>query len=184
MEGWDGTRTGGLTEEVSRRWTRFGESGAKMIWGGEAMAVQPEGRANPNQLIIIEERNKSDFARFRERPRLKPIANDMERPTIWSSAFNSLTHSGRFCRPNDKRLESRVAYRHPILDKKFNVTDDSQVSHRRRKLQQVDRRFYVRAARIAWDVGADFVDIKHCHGYLLHEFLSARTRPRRFRRLL
>ena len=31
---------------------------------------------------------------------------------------------------------------------------------------------YIRAAKIAWDVGADFVDIKHCHGYLLHEFLS------------
>ena len=27
------------------------------------------------------------------------------------------------------------------------------------------------------DVGADFVDIKHCHGYLLHEFLGAFTRP-------
>jgi 2,4-dienoyl-CoA reductase-like NADH-dependent reductase (Old Yellow Enzyme family) len=36
---------------------------------------------------------------------------------------------------------------------------------------------YVKAARIAWDAGADFVDIKHCHGYLLHEFLSARSRP-------
>jgi NADPH2 dehydrogenase len=29
-------------------------------------------------------------------------------------------------------------------------------------------------------VGADFVDIKHCHGYLLHEFLSAFTRPGKF----
>ena len=36
------------------------------------------------------------------------------------------------------------------------------------------------AAKIAWDVGADFVDIKHCHGYLLHEFLSAHTRPGKF----
>jgi 2,4-dienoyl-CoA reductase-like NADH-dependent reductase (Old Yellow Enzyme family) len=26
-------------------------------------------------------------------------------------------------------------------------------------------------------VGADFVDIKHCHGYLLHELLGAHTRP-------
>ena len=36
---------------------------------------------------------------------------------------------------------------------------------------------YIEAAKIAWEVGADFVDIKHCHGYLLHEFLSAFTRP-------
>src|SRR5690349_25164271 len=48
MEGWDGTVTGGVTEEVLRRWRRFGQSGAKLISGGEAMAICPEGRANPN----------------------------------------------------------------------------------------------------------------------------------------
>ena len=65
MEGWDGTTEGGITAEVLRRWARFGESGAKLIWGGEAMAVQPEGRANPNQLIITEP-NKADLAKLRE----------------------------------------------------------------------------------------------------------------------
>src|SRR5882762_8523422 len=49
MEGWDGTTTGGVTEPMVRRWQRFGESGAKLIWGGEAMAVRSEGRANPHQ---------------------------------------------------------------------------------------------------------------------------------------
>jgi NADPH2 dehydrogenase len=55
MEGWDGTTTGGVTDEMRRRWRRFGESGAKLICGGEAMAVRADGRANPNQLIIVEE---------------------------------------------------------------------------------------------------------------------------------
>src|SRR4029077_17491684 len=31
-------------------------------------------------------------------------------------------------------------------------------------------------ARMAQELGFDFVDIKHCHGYLGHEFLSAHTR--------
>ena len=65
MEGWDGTTTGGITEEVIRRWRRFGESGAKLILGGEAMAVRPDGRANPNQLII-NEANKAELAKLRE----------------------------------------------------------------------------------------------------------------------
>src|SRR5205823_12462883 len=65
MEGWDATSTGGATSEVRRRWQRFGESGAKLIYGGEAMAVRPDGRANPNQLIICEE-NKADLAEIRE----------------------------------------------------------------------------------------------------------------------
>src|SRR5689334_4499963 len=43
MEGWDGTTDGGITEDVLRRWRRFGESGAKLIFGGEAMAVRPDG---------------------------------------------------------------------------------------------------------------------------------------------
>jgi NADPH2 dehydrogenase len=90
-----------------------------------------------------------------------------------------LTHSGRFCRPNDKKKwESRVAFRHPLLDKKFNVTSDDQV------LTDADVeeliRCYVRAAKVARACGADFVDIKHCHGYLLHEFLGAHTRPGKF----
>src|SRR5262249_24087052 len=55
MEGWDGTTDGGVTEEMRRRWQRFGESGAKVICGAEAMAVRPDGRANPNQLIIREQ---------------------------------------------------------------------------------------------------------------------------------
>jgi 2,4-dienoyl-CoA reductase-like NADH-dependent reductase (Old Yellow Enzyme family) len=35
---------------------------------------------------------------------------------------------------------------------------------------------YHRAANLARDIGFHFVDIKHCHGYLGHEFLSAHTR--------
>ena len=33
------------------------------------------------------------------------------------------------------------------------------------------------AAVLAQQAGFHFVDIKHCHGYLLHELLSARERP-------
>src|SRR5215472_15471037 len=65
MEGWDGTTSGGVTEDVLRRWRRFGESGAKLIWGGEAMAVRPDGRANPNQLIL-NETNQAGIAELRE----------------------------------------------------------------------------------------------------------------------
>ena len=52
MEGWDGNRDGSPSELTRRRWRRFGLSGAKLVWGGEAVAVVPEGRANPNQLFI------------------------------------------------------------------------------------------------------------------------------------
>jgi 2,4-dienoyl-CoA reductase-like NADH-dependent reductase (Old Yellow Enzyme family) len=36
---------------------------------------------------------------------------------------------------------------------------------------------YVQAAELATEAGFQFVDLKHCHGYIGHEFLSAYTRP-------
>ena len=65
MEGWDGTLEGAPSEHTVRRWQLFGRSGAKLIWGGEAVAVRHDGRANPNQLLINEQ-TKGELARLRE----------------------------------------------------------------------------------------------------------------------
>ncbi len=92
-----------------------------------------------------------------------------------------LTHSGRFCRPDEKdRPQPRLAYHHPLLDEKFHIDggDDSLVCTDDELERLMDR--FVAAARLAHEVGFQFVDIKACHGYLLHEFLSARRRPGRF----
>jgi NADPH2 dehydrogenase len=90
-----------------------------------------------------------------------------------------LTHSGRFARPNDKKkLESRIVYRHPLLDKKFGITSDEAIFTD----TEIDDLIgdFARAAKRAEDAGYAFVDLKHCHGYLGHEFLSATTRPGRY----
>lgn len=176
MEGWDATPTGAPTDEVRRRWQRFGQSGAALIYGGEAMAIRPDGRANPNQLIL-DEANLRGIAELREL--LVRAAQERfgsgHQPVI---GFQ-LTHSGRFCKPNDKkRLEPRVAFRHPILDRKFGVTSDAQVFTDDEVARLIED--YIAAARRARQAGADFVDLKHCHGYLLHEFLGAHTRPGRY----
>ncbi len=172
MEGWDGTTTGGVTEPMIRRWQRFGESGGKIIWGGEAMAVRPDGRANPHQLIL-NKANKAGIAKLRE-TLLAAHKTHYGKTDDLLMGFQ-LTHSGRFCRPHGQHLEPRVAYRHPLLDKKFKVMSDDQV-FTDDDLKQLTAN-YATAAKVAADIGADFVDVKHCHGYLLHEFLSAYTRP-------
>ena len=173
MEGWDGTTKGAPTDEVRRRWRRFGVSGAKLIYGGEAMAIRSDGRANPNQLII-NETNLTALTELRET--LLEAHRDRFGNTDDLVIGFQLTHSGRFCRPNDNAtFEPRVAYRHPILDRKFRVTSDAQMLMDDEVAELISD--YVKAARIAREAGADFVDIKHCHGYLLHEFLGAHTRP-------
>jgi len=176
MEGWDGTATGGVTEPMVRRWKRFGETGAKLIWGGEAMAVRPDGRANPNQLIINRE-NALGITHLRE-ALVESHSAQFGRTDDLVIGFQ-LTHSGRFCRPTEKtRFEPRVAFRHPFLDGRFRVTSDDQVWGDAELGELVQR--YVDAAHVAAECGADFVDIKHCHGYLLHEFLGAHTRSGKY----
>src|SRR3989440_11591572 len=176
MEGWDGTTGGEPTDLVLRRWSHFGQSGAKLIWGGEAFAVQADGRANPNQLCHFDDETTEKSLR-------KLLSTLL---TAHREAFGStedllvglqLTHSGRFCRPYDKKkLEPKIAYHHPLLDPKFGIDarDDSVVISDDYIKNLIDA--YVRVAAIAARVGFHFVDVKHCHGYLGHELLSAFTR--------
>ncbi len=173
MEGWDGTTDGHPTDNGFRRWERFGLSGAKLIWGGEAVAVRPDGRANPNQLMINEQ-TRDDLAKLRH-----TLIDAHKRQTGGDDGLViglQLTHSGRFCRPNDKaKLEPKIAYHHPILDGKFGLDDRYPLMTDDDLRDLIDH--YVRAAKIAHEIGYDFVDLKHCHGYLGHELLSAFDRP-------
>ena len=178
MEGWDANPDGSPSEYTLRRWRHFGRSGAKLIWGGEAAAVRLDGRANPNQTLAVESNRAGLTALLQQ-------AHEGHREqcgTLDGLLIGlQLTHSGRFCKPNDKkRFEPKIAYHHPLLDAKFgiNAQDDSVVWTDSELEELIDQ--YVAAARLAQEVGFQFVDVKACHGYLLHEFLSARRREGKF----
>src|SRR5690348_5439972 len=119
MEGWDGTADGEPTDLTRRRWRHFGISGAKLIWGGEAVAVRQDGRANPNQLLLTPA-TASSIASLREelvvahRERYGPAAdNDLY-------VGLQLTHSGRYARPSATgQPVPLAAYHHPVLDRRF-----------------------------------------------------------------
>lgn len=182
MEGWDGNPDGTPSDHTLRRWQHFGESGAKFIWGGEAFAVQEDGRANPLQIGVIDNdvprAEKGVGSLFHT---LLAAHRERFSNTDGLLVGLQLTHSGRFCRPRDKKkLEPKIAYHHPILDPKFNIRpDDDSVLLTDSDIERlIDN--YVRAAKIAHRVGFHFVDVKHCHGYLGHEFLSAFTRKGKF----
>lgn len=173
MEGWDGTSEGLPTEATLRRWRRFGSSTAKLIWGGEAVAVSAEGRANPNQLFINPSTDaRGGFARLLEELR----AGHREAGETTDDLFVGLqlTHSGRYACPED-HATPRIAVHHPVLDAHTNVDPDL-MPLTDGELEGIGEA-YVRAAVIAHELGYDFVDIKCCHGYLLHELLGARQRP-------
>ena len=175
MEGWDCLPDGTPSELTERRWVHFGESGAKLLFGCEAAAVMDSGRSNTRQMMMTENtvesmallRRKVETAHERKFGRADDLYIGLQ-----------LTHSGRFSHPHDDHvLESVIAYHHPLLDKKFGnektpvITDD--------ELEDVIAHF-IRAARLAYQAGFSFVDIKHAHGYLGHELLSAVDRPGKF----
>jgi NADPH2 dehydrogenase len=176
MEGWDGTADGNQTENTLRRWRRFGQSGAKLIWGGEAVAVSHSARANPNQLVIAEH-TRAGLAQLRAE-----LISEHKQTTGSDDGLLiglQLTHSGRYCKPNShNRPEPRILYHHPILDRRlglprdFPLLTDGEIGGIIEEFQ--------RAAGIACEIGFDFVDVKHCHGYLGHEFLSAHTRDGKY----
>lgn len=163
MEGWDGTADGRPTELVRRRWQHFADSGCGLVWG-EATAVVPEGRANPNQLVI-DETTVDDIAALRAL--LDPA----------QVAGIQLTHSGRWAKP-DGSARSRPAQRHRVLDDRSGVSGDAALLGDDELDELVER--FADAAVLAAQAGFDFVDIKCCHGYLLHELLGARNRSGRF----
>ena len=172
MEGWDGTADGRPSELTTRRWANFGRSGAGWIWGGEAMAVRRDGRANPNQLVL-DESNADAIAPLRDALLAAAREAGHEEPLLGVQ----LTHSGRWSRPEGAPAP-RVAYRHPLLDRRVGIEDDAAVLTDDEVDGLVDD--FAASARAAARLGFAFVDVKHCHGYLLHEFLSARGRPGRW----
>jgi 2,4-dienoyl-CoA reductase-like NADH-dependent reductase (Old Yellow Enzyme family) len=176
MEGWDGTTDGRPSDLTRRRWQRFGLSGAGLVWGGEAVAVRHDGRANPNQLVIRPD-TLEDLADLRLvlLESYRQAAPDQPDPVIGLQ----LTHSGRFCRPNGKSFEPFLAYDHSLLNPRFGLAIPSGKIISDEMIEILIQDF-VQAARLAGEAGFDFVDIKHCHGYLLHEFLSAVTRPGKY----
>ena len=173
MEGWDAAPDGHVTDLVKRRWQHFGQSGAKLIWGGEAVAVRHDGRANPNQLVIREE-TLDDLRELRALLVSEHAAHYTRTDDLLVGL--QLTHSGRFSRPNEKKKpEPRIAYHHPILDRRLGIQGDDNLFTDEALYELIQD--FIKAAVLAQAAGFDFVDVKHCHGYLGHELLTAVDRP-------
>jgi len=176
MEGWDGTGDGRPTDLTRRRWRNFGRSGAKLIWGGEAVAVRHDGRANPRQLLL----NGQTLAEIADLRRVVVEEHAGRFGTADDLLIGlQLTHSGRYSRPSEsRRAEPRTVYRHPDLDRMVGISTDGPLFTDDEIARLVDD--FIAAARLALRAGFGFVDLKHCHGYLGHEFLSATRRPGRY----
>ncbi|MEW6071981.1 MAG: NADH:flavin oxidoreductase [Planctomycetota bacterium] len=173
MEGWDGTPEGLPTAPTRRRWRNFGRSGAKLLWGGEAYAVAAGGRANPRQLFLNPAADaRGGLAALRREVQAGHAESGESAADLFVGL--QLTHAGRYARPTAAGPAPRIAHRHPVLDARMGI-DAAHPLLTDGELEGIGEDF-VRAAAAAQAVGFDFVDVKCCHGYLLHELLASRTR--------
>jgi len=173
MEGCDGTFDGRPDELTKRRYVRFAQGGAGLIWF-EAVAVVPEGRANPRQLWIHND-NLSDFQK---------LSNDISQNACKTVGkgfrpvrIMQLTHSGRFSKPQGRSVPV-IAYSNPYLDTAMKVAEDIPIITDS-ELERLEEQFEA-AAILAQKAGFDGVDIKCCHRYLNSELLAGFTRKGRY----
>ena len=193
MEGCDGDSQGRPGKLTLRRYERFAAGGAGLLWV-EATAVVPEARANPRQLWL-HEKNKDSFRAMVEM--IKKTAwhghpgrvHGLEARAAGRPALVlQLTHSGRYSKPEGAfypMIPQRDPYRDPLIpqqkpnpDRSSRIPDEWPLvtDEYLDKLQNA----YVEAARLAFEVGFDAVDIKSCHGYLINELFACHKRKGKY----
>jgi 2,4-dienoyl-CoA reductase (NADPH2) len=166
MEGFDASCEGAPEELTFRRYRRYAAGGNGLIWF-EACSVSPDGRSNPRQLVL----NRGTCAEFRR-------LVDETRRAAWKSDGSThgpflvlqLTHSGRF-RQRESGAKQRAACWNPRFDRSPDEVDLFEDS----ELASIGDQF-CEAASLAWEAGFDGIDVKACHGYLLHELLASMAR--------
>ena len=172
MEGVDAADAEGTPSELTfRRYRRYAAGGSALIWF-ESVAVEPEGRSGPRQLMISEG-NLDVWRRLVDETRRAAREEGCGEVTL----ILQLTHSGRYSRPQG-RPEPVTAQRNPLLEQAMPempavepISDDA--------LKWL-RDAFAETALLAERAGFDGVDMKAVHGYLVAELLGARRREGRY----
>ena len=117
MEGCDGTLEGAPDELTFRRWARFGAGGAKLLWG-EAVAIDPDARANTPSTAVVgtepararaDDRARAKRTRTGQRLSRRPPAHPFG-PMVVSDPGRDVSRSGAAeQRPDHHRRRARSA---------------------------------------------------------------------------
>ena len=175
LEGFDGTKDGNPSDLIFRRYKRFAEGGAGLIWY-ESITVADDGRCNPLQMILKEE-TVPEITRLVKETDEAAIAKYGRKP------YNvlQLTHSGR--RSTNAEWESTplAVVENPYIDHHNSIDGQSGTITFASddKIEEIVEGF-IHGAELAVRCGFDSVDVKICHEYILRELLAAYNRPGKY----
>ena len=149
-------RTGSPTEKLIQLYRRWARSGAGLLITGNVIVAQ-NGRAEPNNVVVEDERNLPMLRRWAE-------AAQAHGARLWMQ----LNHAGR---QSPKRVNRKPVAPSPVeldgltaLFRRPRTLDHDEI------LEIVNR--FANAARIAKKAGFSGVQIHAAHGYLVSQFLS------------
>ena len=173
MEGFDANLDGSPGDLTYRRYERYAKGGAGLIWF-EATAIKKDCQSNPHQLMLSKENSK----KFED---LVSNTREICNKTLKELRFKhkcvlilQLNHSGRYSVRDGERHPIRAFYNSELDDARgLSVKDGVIITDS--ELETLED-IWVQKALLAKEVGFDGVDIKSCHGYLVHELLSSRER--------
>lgn len=172
MEGCDSNADGSPSDLVTRRYLRFFQGGAGLIWW-EANAVVEEGKANANQMMLTRS-NLPQFSALLASAKQEGLKHNGYVPL----SVLQLTHSGRYSRPVGHTAQPIIPQHDPLLDPRVGIDETYPVCSDAYLESLVPA--YVRSALLAKEAGFDGVDVKACHRYLLNELLASHTRQGRY----
>lgn len=175
LEGFDGNPDGTPSDLIFRRYKRYAEGGAGMIWY-ESITVADDGRCNPLQMII-KPSTISEIKRLVDESNAAAVAKYGRRP------YNilQLTHSGRRSTDKDWNPTPLAVVPNPYIDHHNSIDGRSgKITFATdEKIEEIIQAF-IDAATLAYEAGFDSVDVKVCHEYILRELLAAYNRPGKF----
>ena len=148
MECNDGDRFGNPTDLTLRRYRQLAAGGAGMIHV-ESLSVSHDSRGRRNQLEIGE-RNAESLAK---------LLSSIREVNDESLIIFQINHSGNISNPDFSKVVSYC----PTGDPWVHVLSDEEVEDL--------KEMFVKAAVIAFQVGADGIDFKQCHGYWCAQLL-------------
>ena len=173
MEGFDAKSDGAPGNLTIRRYNRYAQSGAGLIWF-ESTTILENCRTNPHQLVLSEHSAKEfqelvTFTREKCNSTLKALGFKDECVLILQ-----LNHAGRYCKREGKRYPIRAYHNHE-LDNAIGASDADGMVISDDELEELEDNWTSKVG-LAKEVGFDGVDIKSCHGYLINELFCSRTR--------
>lgn len=161
MECNDADASGNLTDLTLKRYLKLAEGGAGII-NVESLSVSALSRARKNQLQITE-KNAEHLAR---------LVKEMKAINPDSLIIFQINHSGNVSGDFSEVVSYYPTY-YPLGSPKVRILTDADIE----EIQG----WFVEAAVIAHQVGADGIDFKQCHGYLGGQLLRpANTKEGRY----